>query len=82
MALLFLASNNSAQFQKALTTTVRVQDAAYNFSQHTFTVTGGAAFCGSNLVNVGTRFKRKLVEIGFVCQSSPEAYSTVNVTVQ
>jgi len=74
--------DNSTQMQRSLTTTVRIADPAYDYSQHVFTADPGVA-CASNLVRVylGSRFKYYTKEVGFVCQAQVPAYGTLSVTI-
>jgi hypothetical protein len=51
------------------------------YSQHVFTVPSGVA-CSKFLENIGTRFKKKIVETGFTCSAVVPANSTLTVLVQ
>ena len=57
-------------------------DAAYLYSQHTFTVTGSNAGCSTLLKNIGTRFAKRMVEAGFQCYAKLAPGETATVVVQ
>ena len=77
----YVTFDNSAQARPSATTTIIVNNAAWLYSQHTFTADGSVQ-CGSYLVNVGTRFKRVMKEVGFTCSGVVAASDIVTVTVR
>ena len=64
------------------TSTFVLYDAAYLYSQHTFTVTGSNAGCSTLLKNIGTRFAKRIVEAGFQCWANLAPGEVATVVVQ
>lgn len=72
--------DNTAQAQPSLSTDMRVEDPNWLYSKHSFEYGAGVG-CGANLKNVGTRFKKVMKEVGFVCSATVPANSVSTVTV-
>ena len=73
--------DNSTQARPSASTILRVTDANWNYSTHTFAVPQGIS-CARNLVDINpSRFITTLVERGFVCQGVVPASTVAVVTV-
>jgi hypothetical protein len=75
-----LTFDNSTQIQRSLSTVFIISDPNWLYSKHTFVADDGV-YCSANMLNVGTRFRRVMKEVGFKCETSVPAYSTLSVTI-
>ena len=73
--------DNSTVSRPSASTTIYVNNPAWLYSKHTFTADGNAT-CGPYLLNVGTRFKRVMKEVGFTCTGVVPASDIITVAVQ
>lgn len=74
-----LKFDNTAQARDSASTPF--YSTALVYSQHVFTPDQGVA-CGPYFVNVGTRFKRVMKEVGFTCSAVVPASSVRVVVIQ
>ena len=76
----YVTFDNSSQNRPSATTTILVNNPNWLYSKHTFTADGNVQ-CGSYMINIGTRFKKVMKEVGFTCSGVVPANDIVTVTV-
>jgi hypothetical protein len=76
-----LTFDNSGQARPSAETLFSITDPAWLYSQHTFLVPEGVA-CSAVRKNIGTRFRQKYIEVGFMCKGTVPANAISTVVIQ